>query len=141
MVERGQMVTIPKGTPVHSLHPQGDYVAATTRKIKVHAVHPAWTDLERSVHHPAQVSWAGRGGYWCYADLDRIPEAKVEPGGKGGAGEVMDPKGIKAFLSDNLSIAFDKGTDWVNGCTKLTVKLLLCGEEISSDSLTVKEPE
>lgn len=53
----------------------------------------------------------------------------------------MDEVALKKFLAENLKVEVDKGIGMDGSITKLTVKLFLCGEEISSDYQTFKEPE
>lgn len=70
-VKRGDVVTIRKGAIVRSLR-RGEYVLTRNQKVKVNLVITGYThDL---VTRPAEVIWAGSGGYWCYANLaDIVP--------------------------------------------------------------------
>lgn len=63
---RGQIVTIRKGAKVHSLcESKGDYVLSREQKVKIHLVLDAfWSN---GYLRDAEISWAGTGGYWCYA--------------------------------------------------------------------------
>lgn len=71
MVGRGDVVTVRRGAAVRSLHPnRGRYVTQRAQKVKVDRVTTAF--VLDGVEHPAEVSWAGRGGYWCYAALTDV---------------------------------------------------------------------
>ena len=64
-IKRGDIVTIRKGATVRSLS-RGEYVLKRAQKVTVHLVTNGFTYEGRT--RPSEVSWAGSGGYWCYAD-------------------------------------------------------------------------
>lgn len=81
--ERGQIVTIRKGARIKSLHPEkGEYISKRAQKVKLHLVLRGFTHY--GIEHLPEVSWAGSGGYWCYAyQKDVVPNAKAQ--GRGAA--------------------------------------------------------
>lgn len=78
-LKRGVEITVPKGTPLTSTHPQrsGVFKAGRTYRVKIHDVYhvtPAYrgyNGFERP--KPAQVVWAGAGGYWTHAYITDLP--------------------------------------------------------------------
>lgn len=67
----GNTVTMKKGAEVHSMHPKRhNYTLRRKQAVKVHASYPAFEC--DGITHRAQISWAGTGGYWCYAYVDDI---------------------------------------------------------------------
>jgi hypothetical protein len=58
---RGDRVRIPKGARITTTHPAGDRIAKRSQVVRVAQVFPAYPG------RPAEVSWAGTGGYWCNA--------------------------------------------------------------------------
>ncbi len=69
-----QRVMILKGTEIRSMHPQKPrYHAGRNYMVKVCTVLPghkynAWVDRSSA----PTVSWAGEGGYWCYANANDV---------------------------------------------------------------------
>lgn len=80
-VKRGDTVTIPKGTQIRSTG-RKTYAAGRTYKVKVHDVCPGVPTYDHQGETvPAQapkIIWVGAGNYWCEADLNNIPEAKID---------------------------------------------------------------
>ena len=71
MIMRGQTVMLRKGAEVRTMHPARDrYTLKRNQSVKVHSAHAGY-ELD-GVSHPAEISWAGTGGYWCYAKQDDI---------------------------------------------------------------------
>jgi hypothetical protein len=83
-VKRGQTVTIPKGTVIHTTGPTKKRIAKRTYKIKVHSVGCGQNHPEGhpdhiggySVRNP-DVTWVGEGGYWFSVDINDVPEANA----------------------------------------------------------------
>jgi hypothetical protein len=68
VVRRGDIVTVRKGAEVRTTHPKRDgYILKRSQKVKVYLFLEEWECDGRS--HHAEISWAGSGGYWCYAKL------------------------------------------------------------------------
>ena len=65
-IERGDVVVVKKGATVRSLN-RGLYVLQRQQQVKVHLVLQSFTQDEKLF--PAEISWAGSGGYWCYANI------------------------------------------------------------------------
>lgn len=84
-IKPGQTVTIRKGATVRSTAPKRKlYTAGKTYKVKVDHVLNGRGDPRLPVNDPdvnrygiesPSVRWAGPGGYWCWVDLNEIPEA------------------------------------------------------------------
>jgi hypothetical protein len=70
-IQIGDMIRIPKGTRIRTLHPKGPYNCAKTHKVIVHNVSPGY-DESTYPARKAEVCWAGSGSYWCYADMDCV---------------------------------------------------------------------
>ena len=65
-INRGDIVTIRKGSIVRSLHPKkGNYQLRRNQTVKVHLFLRGY-EYEGKIY-PAEISWSGTGGYWCYA--------------------------------------------------------------------------
>ena len=80
----GDVVTIPKGTPIHSMQ-RGAIVAQRTYQVTVHHAYPPMTahvDWSGNFHRPrpAKVIWPGAGGYWHEASLDDVCGGDVASG-------------------------------------------------------------
>lgn len=82
-LKKGDTVTIPKGTRIHSTKEGGFKTAGRTYKVKLHDVYPgtpAYIDIGARYGVPGafirpsqgEILWAGAGGYWCRADLEAI---------------------------------------------------------------------
>ena len=77
---RGQVITIPAGTPFTTTHPGRDGVQVTGRKqqVKVHSVNDGYVqrwderNIPRGTVHLPEVTWPGTGGYW--KDIQVTPE-------------------------------------------------------------------
>jgi len=68
IVRSGDVVTVRRGAQVRSLHPKrGTYVTQRAQTVKVHLVTSGF--VLNDVEYPAEISWAGSGGYWCYVPL------------------------------------------------------------------------
>lgn len=74
-VKKGDIVVIPAGTRVKTMHPQRDFYTLKRRqRVKVHHVLGGFTDGDKVT--PPVVCWAGAGGYWCEVDInDVIPRS------------------------------------------------------------------
>jgi hypothetical protein len=85
-IKRGQVVSVPKGTPVKQV---GKPIrpAGRTFKVKVDHLLFGFEDPERGIVQNPQIRWAGSGGYWCEADINLIPEANAAAGGPTPSGE------------------------------------------------------
>ena len=75
---KGDSVVIPKGTIIHSTHPQQKKRAAGRKQtITVYHASNGWVETDRyygdlgMVKLPT-VTWPGAGGYWC--DVQLTPE-------------------------------------------------------------------
>lgn len=91
--KKGDRVTIRKGVTIRTTHPQRSpsYQAGRTYKVTIHHMMSGssdtkheWNEATRKYDevrvprdNPA-VEWVGEGGYWCWVDLNEIPEAMVE---------------------------------------------------------------
>ena len=79
-IKRGDTVTIPKGTTIHTTGARKTFTAGRTYKVKVHYV--CCGSVSYVLHGqiiPAQnprVTWVGAGGYWCEVDINEVPEAQ-----------------------------------------------------------------
>ncbi len=75
-IKNGQVVTIPKGTPVKQV---GKPIrpAGRTYKVTVDHLLCGFVDEQRGIVRNPMVRWAGSGGYWCEADINLIPEANT----------------------------------------------------------------
>jgi hypothetical protein len=81
-LHKGSVVTIPKGTIIKQIG-KAPRPAGKTYTVTLHDVYngtPAYctgsafrTDFNRPTS--PKVIWPGTGGYWCEADINRIPEA------------------------------------------------------------------
>ena len=89
-IKRGDQVTIPKGTTIRTTHPRRSpsYVAGRTYKIKVFTMMRGSSDTKHEWNDATQkydqvriprdnpaVEWPGEGGYWCWVDINDVPEA------------------------------------------------------------------
>lgn len=94
-IEKGDLVTIPKGTMVCSTKPGANKPASRTYTVKVFRMSTGASDTKHEVIYPEdgskpftktvtvpfenpKVVWVGSGGYWHEADINDIPEA-LEP--------------------------------------------------------------
>ncbi len=96
-IKRGDVVTIPKGTTVRTMHPSRKlYVTKRSQKVTVdhilngiglpeghprcdefyRAFHDHETSATRQIRNPS-IRWPGTGGYWCEADINDVLEAKT----------------------------------------------------------------
>lgn len=90
-VKKGDRVTIRKGTVIRTTHPQRSpsYIAGRTYKVTIHHMMEGSSDTKHEWDEAAQkyrevriprdnpsVNWPGEGGYWCWVDLNEIPEAQ-----------------------------------------------------------------
>jgi hypothetical protein len=90
-IKKGHVVTIKKGTVIHSMHPdpaKKRRVAGRTYKVTVDHVlngrsstDHVWNEETRKydevrtpIDNPS-VRWPGESGYWCEVDINQIPEA------------------------------------------------------------------
>jgi hypothetical protein len=89
-IKRGDRVTIPKGTKIHTTRPklkEREKVAGCTYHVTVDHVMPG--SAPYTPYHgrpedtlPAKnpsIRWAGKGGYWEEVDLNDVPEANAQP--------------------------------------------------------------
>lgn len=78
-VKRGDTVTVPKGTAIHSMK-VGNTTAGRTYSVKLHDVYgmiQAGFDGGFVHPKPARVLWAGTGGYWCEANVFDVRKVEV----------------------------------------------------------------
>jgi len=74
-VTKGDTLTIPKGSVVHTTHPSGRVqVTKRAQKITVHSTLDGWVSRER--HNAGKVllpvvTWPGTGGYWRDVQLTK----------------------------------------------------------------------
>lgn len=79
-IKPGMMVTIRKGTIIHTTAQQGPKIASRTYKVKVNHLlngvtrHRDHRDDVVDFQNP-RVRWVGTGGYWYDADINDVPEA------------------------------------------------------------------
>jgi GNAT superfamily N-acetyltransferase len=73
-----QIITLPKGAPFTTNHPQKTGVQYTKKsfKVKVDRVAPtaSYRQKDAMYHHPAHITWEGEEGYYCEMDLHHIIE-------------------------------------------------------------------
>jgi hypothetical protein len=70
-IKLGDIVVVKKGAEVRSSYPGRDTFTLTrNQKVKVCLFLIKWSQ-DGHLHH-AEISWAGRGGYWCYAKLTDV---------------------------------------------------------------------
>lgn len=94
-IKKGDRVTIRKGTVIRTTHPQRSpsYVAGRTYKVTVFAMMSGSSDTKHEWNEATQkydlvkiprdnpaVEWPGEGGYWCWVDINEIPEAALASG-------------------------------------------------------------
>jgi hypothetical protein len=84
-IKKGMVVTIKKGTMIHTIGKE-PRPAGRTYKVTVNHVTSGYT--QHRAHHgdivPSQnptIVWPGTGGYWTSADINDIPEAQEPSNG------------------------------------------------------------
>ena len=88
-IKQGDIVTIRKGVMVHT-H-KGIKPAGRTFKVKIYRFDNGYVmpteeveyrkrhgkDVTQTVFNP-HIVWPGSGGYWCWVDLNDVPEAVLK---------------------------------------------------------------
>lgn len=70
---KGSVVTLRKGSVVHSTHPsKKEYVLSREQKVKVHNFYEGYPETRGYPGRPAEINWAGTGGYWCWTDASNV---------------------------------------------------------------------
>ena len=72
------IVTIPKGTPIHSMS-KGNIIAKRTFKVKIYSICNGYDAYQNDdgnivITNP-KIMWAGAGGYWHETDVNNLLEA------------------------------------------------------------------
>jgi len=99
-LQKGDVVTIRRGTTIRTTHPRRgpSYVAGRSYKVTVHSLMTGSSDRTPGPNgevvltprdNPA-VQWPGDGGYWCWVDINDIPETA--------AGDVSRSAVLKRFV-------------------------------------------
>lgn len=69
-VKKGDRVVVKAGTVVRSCHPQKKvYTLKRSQTVTVHLYLRGYAPFEGQEKQEPEISWAGTGGYWCYAKL------------------------------------------------------------------------
>lgn len=72
---KGSTVSLKRGSVVHSTNPsKGKYVLSREQKVKVHNFYGGYPETCGYPGRPAEVHWAGAGGYWCWTDASNVVE-------------------------------------------------------------------
>lgn len=74
--KRGDYVTIPKGTVIHTTSPIGEKVAGRTLKVKIAHIYNGYPACGGTPGRNPVVEWVGAGGYWHRVDINDVPEAQ-----------------------------------------------------------------
>lgn len=86
-IRPGETVTIPKGTSIRSTNPsRKTSTAGRTYKVRVdhvlcgssdsHLTDPSVARGQYRHRSNPEVRWAGAGNYWCWVDINDVPEAQ-----------------------------------------------------------------
>jgi hypothetical protein len=76
-VKKGDLVLIELDSLIYTTHPVSQKISKKSwYLVKVHAAYPAFHDDPGGYESPAQVHWAGTGGYWHWTDMKNIKEIR-----------------------------------------------------------------
>lgn len=82
-IKQGDWVRIKKGADVKSTHPQHKrFQTKRANVVEVHMKLPAFAGFEDHPPRPAQITWAGTGGYWCDVDVSCVEAVVPQPAKK-----------------------------------------------------------
>jgi hypothetical protein len=73
-IQRGDIIVISKGIKYHSMKDGQYHTAKKTYTVKVdHLIHGAqYMERSEKIVKNTEVTWAGSGGYWCRADINKV---------------------------------------------------------------------
>lgn len=72
---KGTVVTLRRGSVVRSTSPsKEEYTLSREQKVKVRNFYEGYPETCGYPGRPAEITWAGTGGYWCWTDANNVVE-------------------------------------------------------------------